>query len=208
VALVRSSLIRFVVVGLAAAAFVACASSPQYSTSSGNVDLADYPVPSLSATELNAIHGMADATILGNMITADSLEIVTADSLLRISKTDDVVNYAKMMIVDHRNGMKQTRELSKAIGLAPVTVNGGLRASHIAAALDSVRFASDATVDRRYITSQIMLHEHLLGELQALKSTAQNERIRDNIAMTIPMVREHLARAHAIAVTKGFEKKR
>jgi predicted outer membrane protein len=202
------SVVRSVAIVLASSAFVACASSPQYSSASGTVDLADYPVPSLSASELSSLHGMADATILGNMVTADSLEIVTADSLLRISKTDDVVNYAKMMRVDHTNSIKHIREMSKAIGLAPVTIVGGLRASHVAAALDSVRFASDAAVDRRYIMSQIMLHEHVLAELQEVKNTAQNESIRDHIGMTIPMVREHLARAHAIAVDKGFEKKR
>jgi hypothetical protein len=37
------------------------------------------------------------------MVTADSLEIVTADSLLRISKTDAVVDYARTMKVDHTN---------------------------------------------------------------------------------------------------------
>jgi predicted outer membrane protein len=200
-------MVRSFAVVLATSAFVACASSSQYSAASGNVDLANYPVPSLSASETQMLRGMPDATILGNMVTADSLEIVTADSLLRISKTDAVVDYARMMRVDHANGMKHVRDLSKAIGLTPVTVVGGLRASHVAAALDSVRFASDATVDRRYITSQIMLHEHLLAELQELKGIAQNEQIRDHIAMTIPMVREHLARAHAIAVDKGFEKK-
>jgi hypothetical protein len=41
-----------------------------------------------------------------------------------------------------------------------------------------------------------------------VRNSAQNEQIRDHIAMAIPMVRDHLARAHAIAVEKGFEKKR
>jgi predicted outer membrane protein len=205
---VRGSVGRSITVVLAASAFVACASSSQYSTSSGTVDLANYPVPALSASELSALRGMPDATILGNMVTADSLEIITADSLLRISKTDDVVDFAKMMRVDHTNSIKHTRDLGKSIGLAPITIVGGLRASHVAAALDSVHLASDATVDRRYITSQIMLHEHVLAELQEMKNTAQNAQIRDHIAMAIPMVRDHLARAHAIAVAKGFEKKR
>lgn len=204
----RISHIRSIAVVLAAAAFTACATSSQYSSAGGTIDLADYPVPSLSASELTMLRGMPDATILGSMVTADSLEVVTADSLLRISRTDAVVSYARMMRVDHMNDIKHIRALSQSIGLTPVTVVGGLRASHVAAALDSVRFASDATVDRRYILSQIMLHEHVLAELQEVKSSAQNEQIRDHIAMAIPMVREHLARAHAIAVDKGFEKKR
>lgn len=65
---------------LAAAAFAACASSPQYSSASGTIDLADHPVPSLSASELTILRGMADATVLGNMVTADSLAVVTADT--------------------------------------------------------------------------------------------------------------------------------
>lgn len=204
----RVSMRRSIVAVFAASMLGACASGTQYSSAGGTIDPADYPVPALSASELHALHGMADAMILGNMVTADSLELVTADSLLRISRTDAIVDYARMMKVDHGNSMKSTRELGKAIGLTPVTVVGGLRASHVAAALDSVRFASDLTVDRRYMLSQIMLHEHVIAELQEVKNTTQNERIRDHIEMMIPMMREHLARAHAIAVDKGFEKKK
>ena len=195
-------------VSLAVVAVAACASNQAYESSGGTVDLANYPVRSLSASELQNLRGMSDATILGHIATVDSMEVVTADSLLRISKTSDVVEYANMMHVAHATHFQRTRAIGKETGVTPTGVYGGIRASHIAAALDSVRFASDLTVDHHYISSQIMLHEHVLAELEQLQSVAQNQAIRDHIASTIPAVRDHLVRAHAIAISKGYEKKR
>ncbi len=56
--------------------------------------------------------------------------------------------------------------------------------------------------------SQVQLHQHVLAELEALQSVAKNPAVREEIANTMPIVRDHLSRAHALAVEKGFEKKR
>jgi len=192
---------------LAASAFAACATS-SYGSASGMVDLDAYPIPALSAADLQMLRGMSDADILGHLATVDSLEIVTADSLVRISKTSDVVDYAKMMHLAHATSREQAREIARQQDITPLTLVGGLRASSVAAKLDSVRFASDLTVDRHYIMSQIALHERVLGELEALDDVARNSVVRDHLKNLQPVIRDHLARAHAIAVAKGFQKKR
>jgi predicted outer membrane protein len=151
---------------------------------------------------------MSDADILGHFITVDSMQVATADTLVRLSKTDDVVTYAKLVRASHAQHLRVDSTLARQAGVIPTMLFGGLRASHVAAELDSTRLASDLTVDRHYIMSQIELNEHVLAELQVLEGVAQNPALREEIRSMMPVLRDHLARAHAIAIEKGFEKKR
>jgi len=193
----------------ALAAFVACASNQQYSsTSAGTVDLAAYPVPPLGAREVQLLHQMSDANILGHIELVDSLEIAVSDTVLRLTRSDPISDYAKMMIANHATNLDTDRRIAKANNILPTTSFGELNAMHVAPAIDSIRTASDLSVDRRYIMTQIALHEHVLAELQELQGVAQSSVVRDEIAATIPVVRNHLSRAHAIAIDMGLEKKR
>ena len=204
------STIRIGVAAAALAGLAACASSNQYPANSaaGSVDLAAYPIPDLPASELSLIRGMSDQQILGHLILVDSMEVATADSTIRIAMTDPVLSYARLMRSAHSKDLADVRSLGRERGITPVQQFGGLRASHIAADLDSIPQASDLTLDRHYVMSQVELHQHVLRELDALQQTSRDPVLRSHIAMMIPVVRDHLARAHAIAVERGYEKKR
>lgn len=192
------------------ATLTACASNSQYASSSaaGTVDLAAYPNPDLSASELQLLRGMSDQEILGHIILVDSMEVATADSTIRIAMSDPILSYARLMHAVHTKDLADVRSLGRERGITPVQTFGGLRASHVAADLDSIPKASDLTLDRHYIMSQVELHQHVLRELEVLQQTTRDPALRSHIDMMIPVVRDHLARAHAIAVEKGFEKKR
>jgi len=208
---VRASYVRPLVCALVVGAIAACSSNQGYgsgASAAGTVNLAAYPMPALGAREVQLLHGMSDADILGHFITVDSMEVATADSALRIVKTEEVLQYARLMHNVHEANLKRDRELAQQTGIAPVEMFGGLRASHVAASLDSIRQASDLKLDYHYITSQIELHQHVLTELQELRGVAKNPAIAQQIDALMPMVRDHLERAHAIAVERGFEKKR
>jgi predicted outer membrane protein len=183
-------------------------SSSTKNSAAGTVDLSAYPTPPLAESELKLLRQMSDGDILGHLITVDSMEVATADSARRILKSDDMLDYAKMMRSAHSVSLERNRALAKETSITPIQMFGGLRASHVAASLDSVHLASDVQLDRHYIMSQVELHQHVLAELEALQNTAQNTALRERIAATIPAVRDHLARAHALAVHNGFEKKR
>lgn len=204
------STFRPIALALSLPLFLACAHNPQsnINAAGGSVDISAYPIPSLNASEATLLRGMSDADILGHLITIDSIQIATADTLMRLSKIDEVLTYAKLMLASHTQHLKLDSTLAKQAGITPTMLFGGLRASHVAASLDSTRLASDLTLDRHYIMSQVELHEHVLAELQELQSVARDAALRDQLASLMPMLRDHLARAHAIAIEKGFEKKR
>ena len=195
---------------LAISAFVACASNQQYESSSaaGTVDLSAYPNPPLDTAELQLLRGMSDADILGHFITVDSMEVATADTALRLSKNDDVITYARLMKATHSANLRQDKAIAEQAGITPIRAFGGIRASHVAASLDSLTAVSDMRLDRYYIMSQVELHQHVLAELETLQGAAKNDAVREHVATMIPVVRDHLARAHAIAVARGYEKKR
>ncbi|HEX4682510.1 MAG TPA: DUF4142 domain-containing protein [Gemmatimonadaceae bacterium] len=194
----------------AASALGACASSSQYSVNSagGTVDLAAYSPPPLSTSEIQVLRGMSDEDILGHMVLVDSMEMATADTAMRLIRSDALLSYARLMRANHSTDRAAVLDISQRTGIPIVQQFGGLRASHVAASLDSLRQASDLTIDRHYIMSQVQLHAHVLRELETLQDVARNDAVRQHIAEMIPVVRDHLARAHAIAVERGFEKKR
>jgi predicted outer membrane protein len=203
--------VKWIACALATSAVAACSSNPGYgsgASAAGTIDLAAYPVPALSASEAQLLRGMSDADILGHFITVDSMEVATADSALRVVKTQDVLEYARLMKATHAENLIRDKQLAEQTGITPIRMFGGLRASHVAAALDSIRQASDVKLDYHYVMGQVELHQHVLAELQELRGVAKNPAVMQQIDATIPMVRDHLARAHALAIAHDFEKKR
>src|SRR5689334_10350053 len=167
----RSSLTRLLAVA-GAVASAACASSRQYGSSSaaGTIDVASSAGARLDAREAQLLSSMSDADILGHLITVDSMEIVAADSALRLSRSDDVLDLAKRMRAEHTANLKQDKDLAAQQNITPIRMFGGIRAAHVAASLDSVGIASDLTIDRHYVLSQIELNQHVLAELELLQN--------------------------------------
>lgn len=193
-----------------AAVIGACASSSQYAsnTAAGTVDLAAYPAPPLSSPEIQRLRGMSDEDILGHIALVDSIEMATSDSAIRLLKSDQLLSYARMMRANHSTDLMQVRDVAQRTGIPAVEQQGGLRKSHILAQLDSLPQASDLTMEHHYVMSQIALHQHVLRELEVLQDVARNDAVRQHVEAVIPVVKDHLARAHALAVERGYEKKR
>jgi predicted outer membrane protein len=197
---------RSLVCAMALAAMARTASS-QTNSAGGSVAPGAMHGYTLDARELQVLKGMSDADILGHLITVDSIEVVAADSALRLSKSDDVLDLAKQMKALHNGAFKQEKDLAKEQGITPTTIFGGFKATHVAASLDSVGIASDLTIDRHYVMSQVELHQHLLAELDALQGNTKNAALRQQIVSMMPALRDGLSRAETLASKKGFQHK-
>lgn len=169
--------------------------------------LAADPTPPLAPSEVRFLRGFSDANVLGHLIVLDSVEAAVAKAALRRSKSDAVLANAKEMLAAHSSSMNAVKQIGKQTGIGPTMIVGELKKSHMGASVDSVDIASDLTVDRHYIMSQVEMHEHMLAELETLRGVARNPAIRAHIDAEIPAVREHLAKAHDLARSKGLEKK-
>jgi predicted outer membrane protein len=193
------------VVALAVAGLAACSTMNRTYMSGGDVDLSVATPADLGADEMTLLRQMSDANILGHLMTVDSLEVTLSDTALYHIKMDDVGAYAKMMHLAHSDDWKALKDIASSTGLKPTIDVGKLRSSHVAAGVDSVRKTSDVTKDQQFIRAQIELHQHALAELEVLDDVAKNSALREHIAAMIPVVRDHLARAMALAKPLGVK---
>jgi predicted outer membrane protein len=207
--LVQINAVRSLAAALAISTVVACAHR-QYDSSSagGSLSLANPPVPPLADAEVQLLRRMSDANILGHFAMIDSVEVQLSQHAMAYSLSDAVLAYAHEMDAAYRNATNRDHELGQQTGLGLTTMAGDLQRSHLGPAIDSVALASDRSLDRNYTLSQIQLHQHELAEMEILQSVARNSVIREHLMTRVPMIRDELARAHAIAVTKGYEAKK
>jgi predicted outer membrane protein len=180
------------------------AQQDQSSSAAGTLALPRYTAAPIGVSETELLRRMSDANILGHLATMDSVEIDLSEWTAGLSKSDAVTAYAKQMDATYRNKLNRDHQLGQETGIGLTTMAGELKRSHIGPAVDSVRNASDASLDRHYMLSQVQFHEHMLGELAILQSTAQHPKIREHIAAQIPILQDELSRARAIAVSKGY----
>ena len=200
---------RFVTAGLAAliAGGVLTGANLEAQMNDGGLGM-NRPGPPLNAKEARVLSGMSDANILGHLAATDSVEVALSDTTITKSKSDQVLAYAKMMRSAHLGSMHAVDVIAKETGIGRNTLAGELRITHLFSMPDSVGNASEREIDRHYITEQIAIHRHVLAELQLLQGVVKNERAREHIDAAIPAVRDHLARAVAIAKTRGFSWRR
>jgi predicted outer membrane protein len=191
---------RGVVAALAAPAFVACASAHHNDVgAAGTLNLTD-ATAALSSSEVGMLQRMTDPNILGHMAMADSVEIVMAQFAEKRTKNDDVLNFARMMDVDHSNHLAAERTLGSTSGVGIHTLANELKVSHMGPMVDSIGpQISELKFDRNYVLAQIQMHQHMLGELQVLQDVAKNDMVRDHVKASIPVVQAHLDRAREIA---------
>jgi putative membrane protein len=200
---------RGVVVAMAAPAFIACASTQRADTMSaaGTLSLTD-AAATLDASDTTMLRRMTDPNILGHMAMADSVEAVMAQLAQRRTENDDVLDFARMMDVDHSTHLQAERALATLTGVGIHTLTTEFKISHMGPMVDSVGpQISEMTFDRNYVLSQIQMHEHMLGELAILQDVARNDKVREHIASTIPVIQRHLERARALAKKYDFGKK-
>jgi putative membrane protein len=192
---------------LALSSVAACARNRQTytSTAAGDVDLS-LATSVLGNREVTILREMSDANIVGHLLEVDSIEVAAADTAKKLSRSDDVLAFAKMMHLAHAGDEEKERDIARATGLIPTIDVAKLRSSHVARSLDSLRIASDLTIDRHYLMSQVQLHQHALAELEVLEGVARRSDIRDHIAELIPVVQDHLSRAQALAKAHGVDR--
>lgn len=194
---------RIIIAMLAITTAAACSSMNRTYMSGGDVDLSVATPAKLEPGEVTVLRQMSDANILGHLMTLDSLEVTLADTALYHVKTDDVGAYAKMMHLAHEDDWKALKDIASSTGLVPTLDVEKLRTKPVAAGLDSVRKTSDVTKDQLFMRTQIEMHREALAELQVLDGVARNRMLREHISSMIPVVRDHLARAMAIAKPLG-----
>lgn len=109
---------------------------------------------------------MSDNQIAGVLMTIDDSEMASSKMALRRAKSTEVKEFARKMITEHKNNMKDTRRMLK-------TYNSGTARSELGATLrneakESNRVLSESSqtgFDKMYVDQQVTMHEKALSTL-------------------------------------------
>ena len=162
-------------------------------------------VPGLSLSESDMLERMTDANILSRLCSTDSLEIEMAKVARDHASSDGIRDFARRLIADHSMSLEHDRLISTHQNLAIQVMPGDTSALMAFRLLDTLRaIPAGAQFDRRYLTSQIGMHEHLLAQLQTLQHVARDKALHEHVDDLVLVVQHHLTEAQTLARGAGF----
>jgi len=142
---------------------------------------------------------LTDAQILGVPDVANTDEVDQANVALSRTHSDKVKSFAEMMVRDHTAAKNQGLSIAKQLGLSPATSAKSADVQKQGAdALKTLHEANADDFDKKYLKTQIRLHEDTLklldGDLIPKASTPQVKGLLNDMRLH---VQHHLAVAHS-----------
>lgn len=150
-----------------------------------------------SQAELN------DAQIAKVLLTINEGEIDAGKMAQKKAQKSEVKDFAKMMVDDHKNNMKETKDLSKKQDF-------GTKQSDLAKTLEKdaknankdLKKSAKNDFDKNYLAQQIDMHNKALETLDAtLIPKAQNAEFKAHLQKTRDAVASHLNHAKELQST-------
>ena len=160
----------------------------------------------LTALETAVLNAMTDRNIVAHLILEDSTEAALAEPISDIVHDTAVSNFAKMVAMDHAHALELDRALVPGLRGLP-RLSAGDTTDPRTLRMMELRFrglAPDSSLDRTYISAELVHHLHLLNELAALRATAVHAPVQQRIDNEMEIVRAHLVRAQALARSAGL----
>jgi len=208
-----------------AAAAMACATQPQpvtttTTTSSGDVALspAGMWMDSVGGTWMDAsgavyrgrggmmmglgpneIASMSNANIVAHLTMGDSLEIALSQAGAARAQNQAVRDFAQRMVTEHTQHMQMGQQMASQAGISPMPMPAdtadAMMATRMMNRLSNV--PAGAAYDRQLMRAEVMMHQHMLHELNAVRPQASGA-AQQLVDQTIPVVQQHLTDAQAI----------
>lgn len=172
-------------------------------------DDADMGMFGIPDTQL--LQGMTDENILAHLAMGDSMEIRMAQHALQQTQTQSVRDFANTLIADHTASLQQGRTAAQQAGLTPQLAVGdtaGMRMmdhmnmSSMSSMSGNMNMSHGGTMaysDANFIRHNVMMHRHMLSELQTLSGVARSDAVKSTVTASIPVVQKHLTTAQQLA---------
>jgi len=146
------------------------------------------------------VTGMSQKNVVDHLITADSIEIETAQLAASRTKNANVREFANMLVADHRKDLDSLQKIAAkpAIGRARGAADSvGVQGARELADLKAM--TSDSAFDRAFVTDEINSHKQEIARLKALRAATTDPELQKNIEQSAATLEAHLARAQAVA---------
>ncbi|MFL5580603.1 MAG: DUF4142 domain-containing protein [Gemmatimonadaceae bacterium] len=157
----------------------------------------------LSASDAAMLRAMTDANVVAHLAMGDSAEIVSGQTAERNAQSTALRDFARTLVTDHSRSYEQGSSLAAQRGIAPAPAPDDTMAMHMAMMMNQLSGAG-GSFDRDFLQMQIMHHQHMLSELNLLRSTVRDPALQQHIASVIPVVQMHLSRAQQLGGQMGL----
>ena len=143
--------------------------------------------------------GMTDANIVAHLAMGDSLEIELSKAGTGRAQNQAVRNFAQRMVTEHSQHLQMGQQMASQAGIAPTPLPADTAEAQMATRMMN-RIANapvGADYDRQLMRAEVMMHQHMLHELNAVRPQASGT-TRQLVEQTIPVVQQHLNDAQSI----------
>jgi putative membrane protein len=145
------------------------------------------------------VRTLTNENIVAHLAAGDSLEVALSQAGADRAQNEAVRAFARRMVTEHSAHMQMGKEMAAQGGITPVPspadTADAMMASRMMSRLSNASAGAD--YDRRLMQAEVMMHQHMLHELEMVQPQATGA-ARQLVDHTIPVVRQHLADAQAL----------
>ena len=145
------------------------------------------------------IAALTNANIVAHLAAGDSLEVALSQAGAGRAENQAVRDFAQRMVTEHSAHLQMGKQMAAQGGItpapSPADTTDAMMASRVMTRLSTVTAGAD--YDRRLMQAEVMMHQHMLHELQMVQPQASGA-ARNLVDQTIPVVQQHLTDAHAL----------
>jgi putative membrane protein len=142
---------------------------------------------------------MSNANIVAHLAMGDSLEIALSQAGTGRAQNQAVRDFAQRMVTEHTQHMQMGQQMAAQAGIAPAHLAADTAEAQMATRMMNriSNAPAGADYDRRLMRAEVMMHQHMLHELNAVRPQASGATLQ-LVEQTIPVVQQHLTDAQSI----------
>jgi predicted outer membrane protein len=194
---------RIIVIAVVLGA-VACKHTA-YSGTAAGVLSPELATGGLSASEVAAFAAFSKAERVGHVVAGDSMEIAMAGVAAWRTQNGAIEAFANQLIVDHTESLRRVTLIAHQQGLSMEPAPNDTMPAHLLGMVETLNASTPSLeFDRKFLLSQIEMHQHMLAELAALRTMTTDDALGVYLNAAIPMIEGHLKTAQHIAQDLGF----
>lgn len=130
---------------------------------------------------------MSASEFVATAASSDMFEISSSELARELAESEEVKEFANMMIADHT---KASEELAAAAQSAGVSLPGGMDEKH-SSQLQSLESLSGTEFDAVYIDAQVAAHEEALALMEGYAENGDEEALKAHAQKTAPVIERH-----------------
>jgi len=157
-----------------------------------------------AATAGAAQQQLTDANIMAMLDQADMADSAGGAVAMQKAGNPQVKDYARMMTRDHHESRVKGQKLAKELKITPQAASDNPIAT--SAKQDAAKLQGAAKgdqFDRTYIEQEVAMHQQVIDFAKQAQQATKNEKLRQHIQETSPVLQRHLQRAQEIQQSLG-----